>query len=103
MALWVVRKVPEDHPAFVLVMGADRDARNLDVTKVLRAELPFARPTEGERGASTWVVLKVLRAKLTFALLMVVAGDASFQEGVPRRLVVSQASASDMVEERGVR
>lgn len=53
----------EGHLVFVLVMGVVRDARNQDATRVLRAELPIARPMVEGRGANTWVALKVLRGR----------------------------------------
>lgn len=48
-------------------MGADRDAKNLVVTKGLRVELPIVRPMEEEEGVNTWVAPKVLKGRQIFA------------------------------------
>lgn len=64
---WAAQKEHEGHLVFVLVMVADRDAKNQGVTRVLRAELPIARPMVEGRDASTWVALKALRGKRIIA------------------------------------
>ena len=63
----VAQKEQEGHLVFVLVMGADKDAKNQGVIKVLRAELPTVRLMVEGGGASTWVALKVPRGRLIFA------------------------------------
>lgn len=63
MSFLVVQRELEGHLVFVLVMVVDRDVKNQDVTRVLRAELPFVRHMVVGGGASTWVALKVLRAR----------------------------------------
>lgn len=49
----VVQKGQEVHQGFVLVMGADRDAKNLVVRRGLKAELPSVRPMVVVGGVST--------------------------------------------------
>lgn len=87
---------------FVLDMVVDRDVRNLDATKVLRAELLIARPMVEGRGANTWDVLKVLRGRRIIALLMAVVGDVGIQVGATKLHGVSQDFALDMEGVRGV-
>lgn len=48
-------------------MAEDRDARNLDATKVPRVGLHTARPMEEGRGANTWDALKVQKVRPTTA------------------------------------
>lgn len=87
---------------FVLDMVVDRDVRNLDATKVLRAELLIVRPMVEGRGANTWDVLKVLRGRRIIALLMAVVGDVGIQVGATKLHGVSQDFALDMEGVRGV-
>lgn len=87
---------------FVSGMVVDRDVRNLDATKVLRAELLIARPMVEGRGANTWDVLKVLRGRRIIALLMAVVGDVGIQVGATKLHGVSQDFALDMEGARGV-
>lgn len=87
---------------FVSGMVVDRDVRNLDATKVLRAELLIARPMVEGRGANTWDVLKVLRGRRIIALLMAVVGDVGIQVGATKLHGVSQDFALDMEGVRGV-
>ena len=53
------------HLVFVLVMGADKDARNQGAAKVQRAVLPIVSPMVEGGGASTWDALKVPRGRQT--------------------------------------
>lgn len=87
---------------FVSGMVVDRDVRNLDATKVLRAELLIVRPMVEGRGANTWDVLKVLRGRQIIALHTVVVGDVGIQMGAQKLLGVSQDFALDMEGVRGV-
>lgn len=64
---WAAQKEHEGHLVFVLVMGADRDAKNQGVTRVLRAEPPIVRPMVEGRDACTWVALKALRGRRNIA------------------------------------
>ena len=48
-----VQRLHEENQGFVLVMGADRDAKNLGATRVLRAERRTARPMVEGRGVNT--------------------------------------------------
>lgn len=52
MSFLVVQRELEGHLVYVSVMEADRDVKNQDVTRVLKAELPFARPMVVGGGAS---------------------------------------------------
>ena len=52
---------------FVSDMGVDKDVRNQDATKALRAALLIVRHMAEGGGASTWAVLKVLRARQIIA------------------------------------
>lgn len=82
-------------------MAGDRDARNLDATKVPRVGRHTARPMEEGTGASTWDALKVQKVRPTTALHMVAEGVVGFLGVAPEQHVASQAFASSMVEERG--
>lgn len=62
-----VEREHEGHQVFVLVMGADRDAKNLGARTVLRAERRTARHMVEGRGVNTWGALKVLRGKQSTA------------------------------------
>lgn len=89
--------------AFVLVMGADSDARSRVATKVLRAEQPIVRSMVEEGGANTWVALKVLRGRQICALHMVAAGDVGFQADALRLQEANQGFVLDMEGGRGAR
>lgn len=52
---------------FVLDMGVDRDVRNQDATRVLRAVLLIVRPMVEARGANTWGAPKVPRERQIIA------------------------------------
>lgn len=98
-----VQKEQEGLLVFVLVMGADKDAKNQGVTKVPRAALPTVRLMVEGGGASTWVALKVLRGRRIFASHMVEADDVGFLEVAQRLHEVNQGFALGMAGEKGVR